>query len=325
MADAVPAPPLRRRPLGSTGLNVTEIAIGAWAIGGGARVADRAMGYGTTDDAVSLAALARAFERGVNFVDTADSYGNGHSELLVGKALRNSPRRVHIATKVGTVRRDPEPPKKDFSPDYIRHACERSLHRLGVTSLDLYQLHNPPLETLADRAVWNTLRALKDAGKIEHYGVSVASPEEGLLAIQHGEVETIQVAYNLLEREAAKQLFARAEQKGVGIIVRVPLASGLLTGKFAADHRFAEDDHRRDRFPPDRLARDLERVERFRFLAQDTGRTLAQAALKFCLVPEAVSTVIPGAKTADQVNENLAAAAVPDFTPEELQRIEAIS
>lgn len=324
MADAVPAPPLRRRPLGSTGLNVTEIAFGAWAIGGGARVADRAMGYGSTDDAVSLAALARAFERGVNFVDTADSYGNGHSELLVGKALRNSPRRVHIATKVGTVRRDPEPPQKDFSPDYIRHACERSLHRLGVTSLDLYQLHNPPRETLADRAVWNTLRALKDAGKIEHYGVSVGSPEEGLLAIQHGEVETIQVVYNLLDREAAKQLFARAEQKGVGIIVRVPLASGLLTGKFAADHRFAEDDHRRDRYPPDRLARDLERVERFRFLAQDTGRSLAQAALKFCLVPEAVSTVIPGAKTADQVNENLAAAAVPDFTPEELQRIEAL-
>ncbi|MGD0093137.1 MAG: aldo/keto reductase [Planctomycetota bacterium] len=315
---------LQMRLLGRTGIKISEIGLGAWAIGGGFNVAGQGLGFGDTDDATSLAALQQAFELGVNFVDTADAYGRGHSEKLVGQAMRLSPRRVHVATKVGNVRRDPEPGMQDFSPAYIREACDRSLERLGVTSIDLYQLHNPPREVIAGRAVWDALRELKDKTKIAHYGISIGRPEEGLLAIEKGEVESIQVAYNLLRREAARELFEEAYKKSVGIVVRVPLASGLLTGKYQPGHRFPDNDHRKDTYPPEKLAAALARVEKLRFLAENTGRTLAQAALKFCLAHPAVSTVIPGVKTPEQVRENVAAAAVPDLTPEELKRIEGV-
>jgi len=169
MSDSSPGL-LNRRPLGHTGLMVGEIGFGAWAIGGGACVQGRGFGYGPTDDAQSLAALARAFELGMDFVDTADAYGLGHSEVLVGTALRAAPRRVCVATKVGTVRRDPELPRKDFSPEYIRQACDRSLNRLGITCIDVYQLHNPSREVIADPAVWAVLRELKDRSEERRVG-----------------------------------------------------------------------------------------------------------------------------------------------------------
>ena len=320
--DKAPAAPaLQIRLLGRTGLNISEIGFGAWAIGGGFNVAGRGIGFGATDDAVSLQALQRAFELGVNFVDTADAYGRGHSELLIGKAIKVSPRRVHIATKVGNVRRDPEPGTQDFSAEHIKWSCEQSLERLGVTMLDLYQLHNPPRAVIAGNEVWDTLRALKDKTKIAHYGISVTPPEDGILAIEKGEAETVQVVYNLLDQSAAKELFALALQKSAGIIARVPLASGLLTGKYKHGHCFAADDHRKDEYPPEKLEEALGQVERFRFLAEGTGRTLAQAALKFCLAHPAVSAVIPGIKTPEQAAENILAATTPDLTKEELARI----
>jgi aryl-alcohol dehydrogenase-like predicted oxidoreductase len=308
---------LRRRPLGSTGLMVGEIGFGAWAIGGGFNVGGHAIGYGEVRDEESLAALARAFALGVNFVDTADAYGMGRSESLIGRALKSSPRRVHVATKVGNVRRDPEPSRKDFSPAYMRQACELSLHRLGVTCLDLYQLHNPSREVILDGRTWETLRDLKHKGKIAHYGISIGDPEEGLLAIQHGEVETIQLSYSFLEQRAAAQLFPEAAKRGVGLIVREPLANGILSGKYGAGHRFSDTDHRRDRYAKEKLEQILSRVERLKSLARP-DRTLAQAALKFALTPTAVSTVIPGAKTAAQVEENVAAALTPELSQEEL-------
>jgi aryl-alcohol dehydrogenase-like predicted oxidoreductase len=308
---------LRRRHLGHTGLTVSEVGFGAWAIGGGFNVAGRAVGYGETNDDESLAALARAFALGVNFVDTADAYGMGRSESLIGKALKSSPRRVHVATKVGNVRRDPEPPRKDFSPEHIRQACDLSLHRLGVTSLDLYQLHNPSREVIADGRVWEVLRELKHKGKIAHFGISIGNPEEGLLAIQHGEVETIQLAYHLLDTRAATELFPEAEKRGVGIIVREPLANGLLTGKYGPGHRFADTDHRRDKYPPEKLQQVLARVEKLKALVRPE-RTLAQAAIRFALAPMAVSAVIPGVKTPRQAEENVAAASSAELTKEEL-------
>jgi aryl-alcohol dehydrogenase-like predicted oxidoreductase len=312
------------RLLGRTGLKISEIGFGAWAIGGGANVEGRRFGFGDTDDKTSLAALQRAFELGVNFIDTADAYGMGRSESLIGQALRVAPRRVHVATKVGNVRRDPHPPLQDFSAAYVKAACDRSLERLGVTNIDLYQLHGPPREVLEGNEIWDTLRELKDKTKIAHYGISIGEPEEGLIAIEKGEVETIQVVYNLLSREAAKELFEVALKKSVGIIARVPLASGLLTGKYKPGHVFADNDHRKNGYPPERLAAALARVERLGFLAAGTGRTLAQAALKFCLAHPAVSVVIPGVKTPEQAAENVAAAAVPDLTADELKRIEEV-
>lgn len=322
--EAPRQPALQMRLLGRTGMKISEIGFGAWAIGGGFNVAGRALGFGETDDQTSLAALAEAFDLGVNFVDTADAYGMGRSETLVGRAMKVAPRRIHVATKVGNVRRDPEPPTQDFSPAHIKAACDRSLERLGVTSLDLYQLHGPPRDVLESHAVWDTLRELKDKTKIAHYGISIGKPEEGLLAIEKGEVEAIQVVYNLLRREASKELFDEALKKSVGLIVRVPLASGLLTGKYAPGHRFSDKDHRRDTYPPEELAALLARVEKLRFLAAGTGRSLAQAAIKFCLAHPAVSVVIPGLKTPEQALENVAAASVPDLTPEELKRIEEV-
>ncbi|MCY3022911.1 MAG: aldo/keto reductase [Planctomycetota bacterium] len=320
-AGATGGPMLQMRLLGRTGIKIREIGFGAWAIGGGKNVAGHGFGYGATDDQTSLDALQRAFELGVNFVDTADAYGMGHSEELVGKATKLAPCRVHVATKVGNVRRDPEAPFQDFSPAYVRMACDRSLERLGVTIIDLYQLHGPPRAVIESNAIWDTLRELKDKSKIAHYGISIGNPEEGLLAIEKGDVETIQVVYNLLQREAAKELFEVALNKSVGIIVRVPLASGLLTGKYKPGHQFADNDHRKDAYPPEKLAAVLERVEKLRFLAEGTGRTLAQAALKFCLAHPAVSVVIPGIKTPEQVDENVGAEIVPDLKPEELKRI----
>jgi aryl-alcohol dehydrogenase-like predicted oxidoreductase len=317
----VPKPQMRL--LGRTGMKISEIGFGAWAIGGGFNVNGRGIGFGTTDDAVSLAALQRAFELGLNFVDTADAYGRGHSEILVGRSLKVSPRRVHVATKVGNVRRDPEPSRQDFSAAYIRQACDASLDRLGVTMIDLYQLHNPPMDVISSHAVWDTLRELKDKSKIAHYGISIGKAEEGIVAIEKGEVATVQLVYNLLDRSAADELFALAEQRSVGIIARVPLASGLLSGKYAPGHRFADNDHRKDSYPPEKLDEILRRVDKLRFL-EIPGRTLAQAALKFCLAHPAVSVVIPGIKTPEQANENVLAAATPDLTREELARIEGI-
>ena len=185
--------------------------------------------------------------------------------------------------------------------------------------IDLYQLHNPPDDVIAGNEVWDALRELKDKSKIAHYGISIGKPEQGIVAIEKGDVETIQVVYNLLEREPEKELFPLAEEKSVGIIARVPLASGLLSGKYAPGHRFAPDDHRSGSYGPGKLEAALERVEKFKFLAQ--GRTLAQAALKFCLANPAVSVVIPGIKTPEQAEENVAAAAVADLTKEEIARL----
>ncbi len=319
-----PAQGMQMRLLGRTGIKISEIGFGAWAIGGGFNVAGRAVGYGDTDDRTSLQALQRAFELGVNFVDTADAYGIGHSERLIGMAIKLSPRRVHVATKVGNVRRDPEAPTQDFTARHVRSACDGSLERLGVTMLDLYQLHNPPRAVIAGNEIWDTLRELKDKTKIAHYGVSVGDPADGILAIEKGEVAAVQVAYNLLNRAAMAELFALAEKSSVGIIARSPLASGLLSGKYKAGHRFAGNDHRRDAYTPEKLQQALETVEKLRSLCVDGRRTLAQAAIKFCLTHSAVSVVIPGIKTPQQAEENVAAASVPELSKAELFFIDSL-
>ena len=190
--------------------------------------------------------------------------------------------------------------------------------------IDLYQLHNPPRDVIASQEVWDALRELKDNSKIAHYAISVANAEDGILAIEKGDVDAIQVVYNMLDREAAKILFPLAEKKSVGIIARVPLASGLLAGKYSASHTFPDDDHRRDSFQSSVLGGTLQRVEKLRFLSQGTGRTMAQAAIQFCLAHPAVSVVIPGIKTPYQAIENIEASGCPELTAEELKRIESV-
>lgn len=300
------------RPLGSTGLTTSVIGFGAWAIGGS--------GWGPVDDQTSLRALEEAIDLGVTLIDTADAYGPRHSEELVARVLGGRRDRLIVATKVGNDFYH-EPRAKNFAPDYIRFALEQSLRRLGTDYVDLYQMHNPSEEVIRRGEAFAALEDLRAQGKLRWWGVSVGPVREGVAALESGTPATLQVVYNLLQREPAAELFPAARAKGVGIIARVPLASGLLTGKFAPGATFPPGDHRGN-WTPEQLAANLERVERLRFLA--TGRTLAQAALRFCLADPTVSVVIPGAKTAAQVRENVGAIAAPPLDAAELERIRSV-
>lgn len=297
------------RTLGSTALKVSVIGFGAWAIGG--------MGWGSVDDAESLRALQAALDEGVNFIDTADAYGEGHSEALVSKVIHGHRDQVIIATKMGNDFYH-HPRRKNFSPDYVNYAVEQSLRRLATDYIDVYQLHNPSLDVIREGAVFEALDRVKEAGKIRHWGVSIGPPSEGLAVLQNTRPATLQLVYNLIHRDPEESLFPQCQQQNIGVIARVPLASGLLTGKFDATTRFAPDDHR-SRWSPETMHANLERVEQLRFLAHE--RTMAQAALWFAIQQPVVSVVIPGAKTVKQVQENVRTLETPRLSPSELAQV----
>lgn len=306
---------MRYRAFGRTGLRVSEAGFGAWAIGGNM--------WGPTDDEESVRALRRAFDLGVNFYDTADVYGLGHSERLIARALKDVRDEVIIATKVGNnfyAGGTPGAWGKDFSADYMRFALGKSLERLETSYVDLYQLHNPPMDVIRRGEVFEALEALKREGGIRFYGVSIGVSEEGLLAMEKAGIASIQVVYNILSQEPAEKLFPAASERGVAIVARVPLASGLLTGKFTPGTTFPEGDWRRG-WPRDRFLEDLRRAEKLRFLVKGEARTMAQAALKFVLSNQDVSVTIPGAKTVQQVEENVAASDGSYLSKEDLERI----
>jgi aryl-alcohol dehydrogenase-like predicted oxidoreductase len=306
------------RRLGRTGLMVSEAGFGGWPIGG--------QGWGDVRDEESLAALQKAFELGVNFFDTADVYGHGHSEELIGQALGEVRDRVLIGTKAGADFTQGEPARHNYRPAYIREALERSLERLRTSYVDVYQLHNPPQKLAKEDAVWETLAGLRQSGAVRHFGVSARTANDALAYLRAeracGEPgrfgDTLQVAYNMIEQEAAtKGVFVEAVRQDWGVIARVPLASGLLAGKYEAGHYFPPSDWR-SMWSPATLAEKVRRVEELRFLARP-GRSLAQTALAFVLSEPAVSTVISGAKTAAQVAENAAASKLAPLSDEELR------
>lgn len=294
------------RVLGRTGLRVSEVGFGAWAIGGPSKLGDLEIGWGEVDDAMSLRAIDAAYDAGVTFFDTSDAYGAGRSETLIGKALKAKRDRVVIATKGGNRTVDGRW-VKDFSPAWIRQALDASLARLGMDCVDLYQLHSATDTADYREEVFEALEMLKSQGKIRSYGVSVGPAAHGPWVIRHTRADTIQVVYNMLEREPENELLGLAQAQGVGIIARVPLASGFLTGKFAADATFPANDHRARTYPPEKIRQIAARVARLGFLTEGRRRTLAQAALQYCLSHPAVSTVIPGAKTPEQARANAAA------------------
>src|SRR5262249_27215274 len=230
---------MRYREFGNTGIKVSEIGFGAWAIGGN----EHGNSYGPTEDKMSLEAVAKALELGCNFFDTADVYGCGHSEELLGKALRSVRDRVVIATKVGGNFYSGRG-RQDFSPDYVRFAIEKSLERLQTDYLDVYQLHNPPLKLIERAETYAVLKELKREGKIRAWGVSIFDPVEGLAAIKLGNPDCIQVVYNIFTTKAADELFQRAQQVGCALIGREPLANGFLSGKYNDDSQFAAGDIR---------------------------------------------------------------------------------
>jgi len=295
------------RTLGTTGLQVSEIGFGGWAIGGATEAGGVPIGWGGTTDDDSLAAIRRARELGVTFFDTADIYGHGRSESLLGIVLSRKRAEVVIATKVGNVRGAGGEHRKDFSKSHIFHAIDGSLKRLRTDYVDLYQFHNPSLGDLRRGEIQEAMEMLQALGKIRYWGVSVTTPEEGIEIVKSGWGYTLQVLYNILNQAAARVLFPLAREEGYGIIARVPLASGLLTGKFRVDSSFANNDIRQNFLTPRRLEEVLERVDQVRSIVGGYTKTLGDAAVRFVLANEAVSTTIPGAKNAHQVELNVAA------------------
>lgn len=305
---------MKYRVLGKTGLKVSEVGFGAWAIGGNAH----GNSYGPTEDEQSVEAVERAIDLGCNFFDTADVYGHGHSEELLGEALQDKRSEIVIATKVGGDFYHGSP-KMNFSSEYLEFALAKSCDRLHTDYVDLYQLHNPPIQLIKDGKVFKTLEKLKATGRIRHYGISIHDPQEGVLAMKIGNVETIQLVFNLLRQEAKNQLFRETTRNNVGVIAREPLANGFLAGKLKADSVFVQGDIRHN-FPQDYISHLTTATEKLRFM-ESSKRTLAQAALRFVLDHKELSTVIPGAKTRAQVEEDFASSELQSLTGEELLRI----
>jgi aryl-alcohol dehydrogenase-like predicted oxidoreductase len=295
------------RKLGNTDITVSEIGFGAWAIGGRADVGGMPLGWGRTNDEESLAAIRRARELGVTFFDTSDSYGFGRSESLLGIVLSRRREEVVIATKVGVSRDSDGKLTKDFSTAHISHAVDGSLKRLRSDYIDLYQLHNPSLDDLRRDDIHEVMDRLQSVGKIRYWGVSINTPEEGIEIVKRGWGYALQVLYNVFNQAAAKELFPLAKEKGYGIIARVPLASGLLSGKFRTDTTFATDDIRQNFLTAKRLEEAIPRVDEAKSIIGGTARSLAEGALRFVLASDAVSTTIPGARTVRQVEMNVAA------------------
>jgi aryl-alcohol dehydrogenase-like predicted oxidoreductase len=300
---------MQSRRLGKTGRDVSEIGFGAWAIGGS---------WGETNDAESLAAMHAAVDAGVTFFDTADVYGDGHSERLIAQLLRERDEPLMVATKFG--RRVPQEVGQ-YTYENLRGWLERSRENLGVDAVDLVQLHCPPWDAYYTPSVFEACERLVDEGIVRAYGVSVEKVEEALKAIEYPSVATVQIIFNIFRQRPAELLFELAQDRDVGLIIRVPLASGLLTGKFAGDTQFAADDHRSfnrhgeqfdvgETFSGVDYATGIETAEALKKLLPP-GVTLAQFALRWILDHEAVTTVIAGAKTSEQVRENTAASSLP--------------
>ena len=311
------------RVLGRTGLRVSALGFGAWAIGGNSH----GNSYGATDDATSVAAVQRAHALGCTFFDTADVYGYGHSEEVLGRALRESGgiNDVVVATKVGGNFYGGQT-KLDFSPDYIRYAAEQSLARLSRDHIDLYQLHNPPRQVLEDGRVFEVLDALKAEGKIRYIGCSIHTPAEGIAVLRTGKFDTLQVVYNILSLvqhdNPAENLFPAAREADVAIIAREPLANGFLTGKQALETSYEPGDIRAS-WPPSYRSARIRVADSLRFL-QTPERTLTQAAIRFALDEPSIATVLVGVKSPTQAAENFAVGTQPPLSADEMSRINGV-
>ncbi len=310
--------------LGARGPIISTMGFGAWAIGG--------MNWGKTDDEVSKKALHASIDQGVSLIDTADIYGHGHSEKLIAEVFKERGKgNITLATKAGNdfyhaTKEDDQgmgPIIQTYSKDYIIFAAEQSLKRLNLETLDILQLHSPNLDKLEMDEPWLALEQLKKEGKILHAGWSVQSFQEtehaNILDAHHDILDVIQVRYNLLERKAEEVLFPKAMQYGIGVIVRIPLLFGLLTGKFNRDTRFEEDDHRQMNLSPDKLESYLSELERIKPLFETyPDQTKTQVSLRFCITHPACHIAIPGAKNPSQVKDNCASSDLGPLTQEDL-------
>lgn len=307
---------MRTRPLGRTGLKVSEIGFGGWGIGGSS---GGAIGYGPTDDEVSRGVLRQALESGVTFYDTSPVYGYGRSEALIGEVFAGAREKVLLASKVGFV---DSSGAQDFSPEHMAQSLEQSLHRLRTDYVDLYQVHDPPLDLLErDERILEGLGALKREGKVRALGITVRSPADAFRAVERFGFECVQVNFNLLDQRAVETgLLEFCRLRGVGVIVRTPLCFGFLTGAYAAEDPFAPTDHR-SHWSVEQRALWVEGYRLFRSVLAQERQTAAQMALRFCLSYPAVSTVIPGMMQREHVLENVGASSLGPLTQPQLEAL----
>lgn len=304
---------MNKRPFGKTGVEVSEVGLGCWQLGG----AD----WGDVSEPDALAILGAAVDSGVTFLDAADVYGSGRSESLIGKFLKGCPEKIFVATKLGRTA-DLYPDK--YTEEGLRKATEASLQRLGVEAIDLTQLHCIPTEVMRQGDVFEWLRKLQKEGKIRHFGASVESVEEGLICLEQEGLVSLQIIFNIFRQKPVAELFPKVKEKGAAVIVRLPLASGLLSGKFTKDTTFGANDHRN--YNSDGQAFNV--GETFAGLPFDKGVELAgemkafvpeslsmvQMAQRWILDYPEVSVVIPGARTVEQARENATVSDLPELS-----------
>ena len=315
---------MKTRTLGKTGFEISEISLGTWQLGGK---------WGTEfNDNLAAETLDKAIGGGVNFIDTADVYKGTESETAVGKAVKRADKRIYVATKCG--RQINPHTNESYTPEVLRGYVEDSLKRLDVEAIDLIQLHCPPTEVYYRPEIFGEFEKLKEEGKILNLGVSIEKVEEGIKSLEYDNVTSIQVIYNMFRQRPHEKLFHMAKKKNVGIIVRVPLASGLLTGKFTKDSTFGKKDHRNfnregkffdvgETFSGIPFEKGVEAVERMKEELPG-NENLVHLALRWVLMRDEVSCVIPGASSVEHVESNLAASEAPPVSQEVMALVDQI-
>jgi aryl-alcohol dehydrogenase-like predicted oxidoreductase len=326
---------VKYRTLKNTNLKVSEVGFGVWTIG------TKMWGVPDEDYDTGIRLLRQAFDLGINFFDTADVYGDGKGEVLLAQAFEGRRDQIVIATKFGYdfynhpgVQPGQRERPQNWSPPFVRMACENSLLRLNTDRIDFYQLHNPRLDTIRNDELFGTLDQLRDEGKILSFGVALGPAidrrqiDEGIAAIEERGAN-VQIIYNLLEQTLGEKILPVARRHGVNVFTRVPHSSGLLEGAYDEQTTFRKDDHRSFRVADDQkrkawLTDGLKKVEQLTFLTKDTGRTISQAAIKFILSEPSIGSVLPNIYNEQQLREFAAGPDTPDLTNEELERISTL-
>src|ERR687893_461494 len=313
------------RSLGDTDIRVSEVGFGVWTVSTG--------WWGEVDDERSVRLLRRAYEKGINYFDTADTYGLGLGETILAEAFGGMRDEIVISTKIGydfynhTQRRGQQERPQDWSEDFIRFALEQSLKRLGTDYVDFLQLHNTKMDAVENDALFELMEEFQREGKVRAYGVALGPKigwlEEGVKVMRERNLDGLQMIYNLLEQDPGRGLVEAARETNTSLVVRVPHSSGMLEGKYTEETTFAKNDHRRHR-PKEWLLEGLKKVEQLGFLTESGERTLGQAALKFILASPEIASTLPNIYDEEQLEEFSAAPETPDLTEDELAHVEKL-
>ena len=314
---------MKYRRLPRTEMELSEVGFGLWTLG--------TDWWGRIEESEKVRLLEEAINLGITTFDTADTYGEGYGEEILAKALGHARHDIIIATKFGydfydsIERIGHQERTQKFEPDFIRFACEQSLRRLKTDYIDLYQLHNPRVDALEKDEVFDTLEELVKEGKIRYYGSALGPDigwyEEGEASMRERHVSSLQIIYSILEQEPARRFFPIAEEEHVGLLSRVPHASEVLTGRFTEPPAFDASDHRAHR-RHEWMTQALQKAEQVKFLAEETGRTLSQAAIKFCLAQPSIASVLPNITNIEELREYASAPEAPDVEREELDQLD---